>query len=234
MINGILPLNKPAGWTSFDAVDKVRRIARAVTGERKIKVGHSGTLDPMATGVLPIFIGKATKTIDLLKTHDKEYVAGFKLGVKADTLDITGTVLAEQTVNISREQLLETLAGFTGKITQLPPMYSAVKIDGKRLYDLARQGQQVERKPRGAAVYELELIDYTPEAAAGTLRVSCGKGTYIRTLIDDIGTSLNLCGGVMTSLIRTFANGINLAQCYEISDISTDNFPPLLDPENYI
>ena len=233
MINGILPINKPAGWTSFDVVAKIRGIARALTGEKKIKVGHSGTLDPMATGVLPVFIGKATKTIDLMKTHDKAYVAGFKLGTKTDTLDITGDVLSQQECEISKDQLLKTLAAFTGEITQLPPMFSAVKIDGKRLYDLARQGKEVERKPRKAMIYEIELLEYDGKDS-GTLRVSCGKGTYIRTLIDDIGVALNLCGGVMTSLIRTKANGIDISQCHEIADISPESFPPLLNAEDYV
>ena len=233
MINGILPINKPEGWTSFDVVAKVRGMARALTGEKKIKVGHSGTLDPMATGVLPVFIGKATKTIDLLKSQDKEYVAGFKLGMKTDTLDITGDTISEQECEISKEQLLSALASFTGEIEQLPPMYSAVKIDGKRLYDLARQGKEVKREPRKAMIYEIELLEYDGKDS-GIFRVSCGKGTYIRTLIDDIGTALKLCGGVMTSLIRTKANGIDLSQCHEIANISVENFPELLNAENYI
>jgi tRNA pseudouridine 55 synthase len=233
MINGILPINKPEGWTSFDVVAKIRGMARALTGEKKIKVGHSGTLDPMATGVLPVFIGKATKTIDLLKSHDKEYVASFKLGMKTDTLDITGEVLSQQECEISKEQLLATLSSFTGETEQLPPMYSAVKIDGKRLYDLARQGKEVKREPRKAMIYEIELLEYDGKDS-GTLRVFCGKGTYIRTLIDDIGTSLALCGGVMTSLIRTKANGIGISECHEIADISVEQFPELLNAENYI
>lgn len=212
-IAGILPVNKPQGWTSFDVVAKLR-------GVLKIKrLGHAGTLDPMATGVLPVFVGKATKACDILPDTRKAYTAGFKLGIKTDTLDITGRVLEEKPSDISRERLEEVKERFIGEITQLPPMYSAVKVDGKRLYQLAREGRTVERTPRSCTVHSIEMISFDEKAQQGDLNISCEKGTYIRTIIDDIGDALGT-GAVMTSLVRTCSGGFDISGCLTIDEIA--------------
>ena len=166
-------MNKPAGFTSFDVIAKMR-------GVLKIKrLGHAGTLDPMATGVLPVFVGKATKACDILPDHDKTYEAGFKLGVTTDTQDSTGMVQTERSASsVTEEMLLNLLFSFRGDIMQIPPMYSAVSVNGRRLYDLARQGIEVEREARPITVYELELLDYDSTENTGKLRISCSKGTY--------------------------------------------------------
>lgn len=202
-MDGILCINKPEGFTSFDVVAKLRGITQTK------RLGHSGTLDPMATGVLPVFLGTATKSIDLIENHTKRYTAGFRLGETTDTLDITGKVLSKSHSDISREQIEQALAGFRGSITQLPPMYSAVKVNGKRLYALARQGKGAERKPRNAEIFLLDLMDFDSETQQGILDVKCSRGTYIRALIDDLGNMLKV-GGVMTGLIRTEAGCFNL------------------------
>lgn len=204
---GILCINKPSGFTSFDVIAKLRGIL-------KIKrLGHAGTLDPMATGVLPVFVGKATKACDILPDHNKCYEAGFKLGLTTDTQDITGKVLAEHNVTqITRQDIENILTAFRGNIMQIPPMYSAVSVNGKRLYDLARQGIEVEREARPITVYTLELVSYDEKTMTGTMKISCSKGTYIRTLINDIGDALD-CGGIMTSLTRTIACGFHLDDC---------------------
>ena len=202
-MNGVLVINKPMDFTSFDVVAIMRR----VTGERKI--GHLGTLDPNATGVLPLVLGNATKAQDLVVNHDKEYVATFRLGVKTNTLDIWGEVIKEEKTSFSKEDILKILPRFTGEIQQIPPMYSAVKVDGKRLYDLARDGKEVERKARPVTVYKLSLTDFDEESQQGTLKIKCSKGTYVRTLIDDIGDTLGSFG-VMTSLARTNACGYSI------------------------
>ena len=221
-MNGVLVINKPMDFTSFDVVAIMRR----VTGERKI--GHLGTLDPNATGVLPLVLGNATKAQDLVVNHDKEYVATFRLGVKTNTLDIWGEVIKEEKTSFSKEDILKILPRFTGEIQQIPPMYSAVKVDGKRLYDLARDGKEVERKARPVTVYELSLTDFDEESQQGTLKIKCSKGTYVRTLIDDIGDTLGSFG-VMTSLVRTNACG------YSIDDaISLEKARELTDFKDYI
>ena len=221
-MNGVLVINKPMDFTSFDVVAIMRR----VTGERKI--GHLGTLDPNATGVLPLVLGNATKAQDLVVNHDKEYVATFRLGVKTNTLDIWGEVIKEEKTSFSKEDILKILPRFTGEIQQIPPMYSAVKVDGKRLYDLARDGKEVERKARPVTVYELSLTDFDEESQQGTLKIKCSKGTYVRTLIDDIGDTLGSFG-VMTSLVRTNACG------YSIDDaISLEKAREMTDFKDYI
>ena len=207
--NGILIIDKPEGFTSFDVCARLRRIA----GQKKI--GHTGTLDPMATGVMVILLGSATRAAELIPVHDKRYVAGFRLGMTTDTLDITGTVQTTSEANVSREQMEDILAQFRGDIMQLPPMYSAVHSDGRRLYELAREGKTVERTARQVSILSLELLDYDPQTASGTLDVSCSKGTYIRSLIDDIGSALG-CGGVMTTLRRTEACGFTLSEAITI------------------
>lgn len=202
-MDGIIVINKPKDFTSFDVVAVMRKL----TCEKK--AGHTGTLDPMATGVLPLLFGNGTKAQSLLPDSDKSYIAGFQLGLTTDTLDITGTITSQKEVNVSKEQLLSVLDNFRGDIMQLPPMYSAVQKDGKRLYDLARQGIEVQRDKRQVSVYTLELLEYDEKTFSGKLDVTCSKGTYIRSLIDDIGEKLG-CGGIMTDLCRRAACGFTL------------------------
>ena len=209
-VNGLLLIDKPTDFTSFDVCAVVRGMLRTK------KVGHSGTLDPMATGVLPILVGSATRALDLIPSHDKTYVAGFRLGVTTDTLDITGKVLSEQHADVPEQPLRDVLHSFTGDIMQVPPMYSAVSVGGKKLYDLAREGVEVEREARHVTVYALTLDRYDRETAEGVITVSCSKGTYIRTLIDDVGRALG-CGAVLTSLRRTEASGFTVEQCMTLS-----------------
>ncbi len=211
--NGIVILYKDQDWTSFDAVAK----ARGILATRK--VGHAGTLDPLATGVLPLFLGRATKAINMQIVKDKEYVATFKLGTRTDSGDILGTVLAEKEVHVSRRELLEEMENFKGEITQYPPMFSAVKVNGQPLYKLARQGVTIDRKPRTAIIKELELVqDDTLPKNNYKIRVVCSEGTYIRTLIDDMGEVLG-CGAVMTSLCRTSACGYKIEEAVSISQL---------------
>ncbi len=212
-MNGVIILDKPEGFTSFDAVAVMRKI----THEKKI--GHTGTLDPMATGVLPILLGKGTKCSDLLPDTDKEYSASFKLGVKSDTLDSTGKILEEHYEKISLEALQSTLVVFRGEIEQIPPMYSAVQVGGVRLYDLARKGIEVERKSRKVNISLLRLDNYDETSGEGELTVRCSKGTYIRTLIDDIARSLSLCGGIMTALRRTRACGFGIDDALSLDEL---------------
>ncbi len=206
MADGILLIDKPADFTSFDVVAKARGILKTR------RIGHAGTLDPMATGVLPLFIGAATKACDILPDSDKAYEASFALGVTTDTLDSTGTVLSRCEAKIAKAQVAQVLPRFTGDILQLPPMYSAVSVGGKRLYELARQGVAVERAPRQVTVHELTLLSFDESTQSGTLLVRCGKGTYVRTICHDLGAALG-CGGVMTSLRRTMAAGFPLSSC---------------------
>lgn len=203
-MTGVLILDKPADFTSFDAVAVCRRLCH----ERKI--GHTGTLDPMATGVLPLLLGKATRAASLLEDTDKEYEAGFRLGVSTDTEDSTGKVLETSDTPVSRELLESLLPRFRGEIMQVPPMYSAVSKDGKRLYELARKGIEVERDARPVTIFKLELMEYHEETREGKLTVSCSKGTYIRTLIADLAKAAGSLG-VMTALRRTKACGFTLA-----------------------
>lgn len=209
---GIICVNKPADFTSFDVIAKMRGILKMK------RLGHAGTLDPMATGVLPVFAGRAAKACDILPDHDKSYRAGFRLGVTTDTQDSTGTVVSESNTDVSRTELLAVLENFRGEIEQIPPMYSAVSVNGKRLYELARQGMDVERPARKVTVYSLELLDYDGETRCGTLEISCSKGTYIRTVISDVGDALG-CGGIMTSLVRTKACGFSLEDCVTIEQL---------------
>ncbi len=210
-MTGIIPLKKGENITSFFAVNKVRRLV----GEKK--AGHTGTLDPNATGVLPIAMGGATRFIELLPTHKKAYKATFKTGFRTDTLDIWGTVTETFEKSVSFDEVLKATEGFKGEIMQLPPMYSALKKDGVRLYELARQGKEVERTPRKCEIYQLSV----EEIADGeySLYCECSAGTYIRTLIDDIGSVLGT-GAVMTSLERTFACGVSIEDCYTLEELS--------------
>ena len=203
-MNGILILDKPQGFTSFDAVAVLRGLAR------EKKIGHTGTLDPMATGVLPVLLGRAAKALNFLPDTDKEYTAAFRLGERRDTGDITGQVVEERPVEADRADLEGALAAFRGEITQIPPMYSALKRDGKKLYELARAGKEVERAPRPVTIHALEVVEQTGPNCY-TLRVRCSKGTYVRTLCHDIGAALG-CGGCMSALRRTEAAGFSLAE----------------------
>ena len=205
-MDGVIAVDKPAGFTSFDVIAVIRRL----TGQRK--TGHTGTLDPNATGVLPVLLGSATKAQDIIVNHDKRYTADFRLGVTTDTLDIWGRVTGESGKTASRAQTEALLPRFTGEIEQIPPMYSAVQKNGQRLYDLARKGIVVERDSRRVTVYSLSLLDFDEESQTGRLDIACSKGTYVRTLIDDLGAALGT-GAVMTALRRTEACGYCLDDC---------------------
>ncbi len=209
-LNGILVLNKPKGYTSHDAVNVVRKLL----GTRK--VGHTGTLDPNAEGVLPICVGKSTKACDMITFSDKEYIAGVKLGITTDTYDIWGSVRQTKDVNVTREMLAETVREFMGDIMQIPPMYSAIKQNGKKLYELARQGVEVERAPRKVTIYDCEIMDFSDDTF--TLRVRCSKGTYIRSLCHDIGKVLG-CGACMTSLVRTKSSVFDIDEAITFEQI---------------
>lgn len=195
----------------MDVCAKIRGILR------EKRVGHGGTLDPMATGVLPVFVGQATKAVEFAENSRKEYGAGLRLGLVTNTQDTAGETLETHPAAVSREELEEILGRFRGNILQVPPMYSAVKIQGKRLYELARRGQEVERKPRSVTIYDLELLEREGEAD-WRLRCVCSKGTYIRTLCHDIGQALG-CGGCMSALRRTVAAGFTLADAVTLEDV---------------
>ncbi|MBO5896367.1 MAG: tRNA pseudouridine(55) synthase TruB [Clostridia bacterium] len=209
-MTGIIPLKKGMDITSFFAVNKLRRIA-----EEK-KAGHTGTLDPNATGVLPVALGGATRFIELLPTHVKEYEARFRLGVETDTLDIWGQVTKTCDKDVEPQQVEELAEQFTGEIMQLPPMYSAIRKDGVRLYELARQGKEVERTPRKCTIYQLKIQHIEGRDYALTCR--CSAGTYIRTLISDIGDAVGT-GAVMTALSRTYACGVSIDDCYTLEEL---------------
>lgn len=216
--SGVILIDKPSGFTSFDVIAVLRGVLR----ERRL--GHTGTLDPMATGVLPVLVGKATRAADILPENEKSYRAGFALGYSTDTLDITGEVVKRSGKTASREEILTALDSFRGVITQLPPMYSAVQVGGRRLYDLARQGVSVERTPRRVEVYSAELIGFDESAQSGELEISCSKGTYIRSIIDDLGELLGT-GGVMTALTRTSSQGFGLSECVTLDEIKKMSDP---------
>lgn len=192
-MNGIVIVDKPQDWTSQDVTARLRR----VFGTRRI--GHGGTLDPMATGVLPVFVGRATRCVAFFEHAEKTYETNLKLGITTDTEDMTGTVLSTSEVHITRQQVDAVLAAFRGEILQIPPMYSALKVNGQKLCDLARKGREVERQPRPITIHELTLLELGADTLR--LRVRCSKGTYIRTLCKDIGSALG-CGGCMQALRR--------------------------------
>lgn len=208
-MNGVLILDKPRDFTSFDAV----AVLRGLTHEKKI--GHTGTLDPLATGVLPLLLGRAAKAADLLPDTDKEYRASFRLGERRDTGDITGRILERSDAPVSRESLENALALFRGEIDQVPPMYSAVSVNGKRLYELARKGLEVERAPRRVTVSRLELCAYDEDRREGVLFAACSKGTYIRTLIEDVARAAGSLG-CMTGLRRERACGFTLEDAFSM------------------
>ena len=195
-MNGIVIIDKPQGWTSQDVTARLRRVFSTR------RIGHGGTLDPMATGVLPVFVGRATRGVEFFEHAEKTYETVLRLGLTTDTEDISGTVLTEQEANVTGEQLEEVLQKFRGEILQVPPMYSALKVGGQKLVDMARKGKTVERQPRPITIHELTLLGM--EAEGIRLQVRCSKGTYIRTLCKDIGEALG-CGGCMAALRRVQA-----------------------------
>ena len=223
MPDGILIIDKPAGWTSMDVCAKLRGILR------EKRIGHAGTLDPMATGVLPVFVGRATKAVQFAENGRKEYRAVLKLGTVTDTQDTTGAVLEAHPVTVGADEVRAALEHFTGELLQLPPMYSALKVNGQKLYDLARQGKTVERKPRAITVYELELLEQSaPDEFA--LRVVCSKGTYIRTLCHDLGQALG-CGGCMAALRRIQAGEYTIREAVPLQVLlDADDPAPFLRP----
>lgn len=210
MIDGILNVYKEKGYTSHDVVARLRGIVK------QKKIGHTGTLDPDAVGVLPVCLGKATKVADMLTDSEKEYKAELLLGIQTDTQDISGRVLSEHSVSVSAEEVICAIRSFIGKYEQIPPMYSALKVNGKKLYEYAREGIEIERKSREVNIYEIQIrkVDL-PEV---TILVRCSKGTYIRTLCHDIGEKLG-CGGCMKSLIRTETSGYHLADAKKLDEI---------------
>lgn len=209
-MNGILLIDKADGWTSSDVVIKLKGVLR----ERR--VGHSGTLDPMATGLLAVFVGRATRAVEFAEAHDKRYTAGLRLGVTTDTQDVTGSVLRSCQANVAEDELKAVLTRFTGELEQIPPMYSAIKINGQKLYDIARRGGEVERRPRHITVSGISVVGRSGNDFV--LDISCSKGTYIRTLCNDIGDALG-CGGCMSSLRRTAAGDFSVSQAYTIDEV---------------
>ena len=213
-MNGILIVDKPPDWTSQDVCAKLR----GACSTRRI--GHGGTLDPMATGVLPVFVGRATRAAEFSENAVKKYRAGVKPGITTDTQDTTGNNLTETSANVTKEDILRVIPNFIGEIEQIPPMYSAIKIGGKKLYELARKGVEVERKARKITIYDISVGDDL------SLTVTCSKGTYIRTLVSDIGASLG-CGAAMSSLRRLAAGDFDISEAHPLSDI-------LADPAGYL
>lgn len=209
-MNGILLIDKPSGWTSSDVVAKLRGILH----ERRI--GHSGTLDPMATGLLVVFVGRATRAVEFAESHEKRYRAGLRLGLVTDTQDTTGTPVGGMPRSVSQEELEAVLPRFRGELQQLPPMYSAIKVKGQKLYEIARRGGEVERKPRCVTIRELRICG--TEGEHFLLDVTCSKGTYVRTLCHDIGEALG-CGGCMSSLRRLGAGEFSLENAYSLQQV---------------
>ncbi len=226
MTTGILVVDKPTDWTSHDVVAKLRGVFK------EKRIGHAGTLDPMATGVLPVFLGRATRVVEFATETKKEYIAGLKLGVTTDTQDTTGTILSESAVNVTLSQLEAVLPLFRGDIQQIPPMYSAIKIQGKKLYELARKGKEIARPPRPITIHELEILLESCEKNVFFLRIICSKGTYVRTICHDIGQVLG-CGGVMSSLRRTEAAGFTLQQAHTMEEIMEHTNQLLLPVDSY-
>ena len=221
-MNGLVLLDKPQGLTSFTAASIMKR----AYGTKR--VGHTGTLDPLATGVLPVLVGRATRLCSYILESDKRYVASVKLGITTDTLDITGKVLTETTPKVTKEQLIDALEKFKGTISQVPPMYSAIRVDGKHLYDIAREGGEVERAAREVTIHKIELLSFSGEEF--TIDVTCSKGTYIRTLADDIGKALG-CGATMSSLRRVETAGFKIEDCTDPDIVKLDPEKYLLSPE---
>ena len=219
-MNGIVIIDKPQGWTSQDVTARLRRVFNTR------RIGHGGTLDPMATGVLPVFVGRATRGVEFFEHAEKTYEAVLRLGIATDTEDITGTVLEEKEVSLSEADFLEVLPKFRGKIQQIPPMYSALKVNGQKLCDLARKGREVERQPREIEIFKLECLEFAGSEAR--LLVHCSKGTYIRTLCKDIGAALG-CGGCMAALRRVTAGEYTLDEAVSLQTLLETE-----EPEQYL
>ncbi|MBQ3505052.1 MAG: tRNA pseudouridine(55) synthase TruB [Oscillospiraceae bacterium] len=219
-MNGIVIVDKPQGWTSQDVTARLRRVFNTR------RIGHGGTLDPMATGVLPVFVGRATRGVEFFEHAEKTYETVLRLGLTTDTEDVTGKELERKEVHISETEFSAILPRFRGKIEQIPPMYSALKVDGQKLCDLARKGREVERKPRSIEIFELELLEFTGETAR--VRVRCSKGTYIRTLCKDIGEALG-CGGCMEALRRIQAGEYTIGEAVPLQTLLDTQ-----EPENYL
>lgn len=215
-MNGIVIVDKPAGWTSQDVVSKLRGVFHTR------RIGHGGTLDPMATGVLPVFVGRATRGVEFFEHAEKTYEAILQLGITTDTEDITGTVLKTHPVDVTQEQLHAVLDRFRGEISQIPPMYSAIKVNGQKLYDLARKGISVQRQPRRVTIHRLECLSFSGDSAR--LLVHCSKGTYIRTLCSEIGEALG-CGGCMAQLRRVRAGAYTIENAVSL-DVLTQSEAP--------
>ena len=219
-MNGIVIVDKPQGWTSQDVTARLRRVFNTR------RIGHGGTLDPMATGVLPVFVGRATRGVEFFEHAEKTYETVLRPGITTDTEDITGTVLSERDAFVTGEMLEAVLPRFRGEILQVPPMYSALKVNGQKLYDLARKGKEVERQPRPITIHELTLLGMDAEGIR--LRVRCSKGTYIRTLCKDIGEALG-CGGCMAALRRVQAGEYTSAEAVPLQTLLETE-----DPEQYL
>ena len=215
-MDGIVIIDKPQDWTSQDVTARLRRVYQTR------RIGHGGTLDPMATGVLPVFVGRATRAVEFFEHAEKTYETVLQLGITTDTEDITGQVLTRQPVCVTEEQVRKALDAFRGEIQQVPPMYSALKVNGQKLYDLARKGQQVERKPRPVTIHELDLLEFSGQQLR--LRVRCSKGTYIRTLCKDIGQALG-CGGTMAALRRVQAGRYTIDQAVPLDELLASDQP---------
>ncbi|MHC6179628.1 tRNA pseudouridine(55) synthase TruB [Clostridium sp. JNZ X4-2] len=220
-MNGILNINKPTGITSFDVVRKIKSLSK------NKKVGHAGTLDPIASGVLPVCIGGATKFVDYIMKNEKVYLADMKLGVRTDTYDREGTVIDTSDFNLREMDIKSVLLSFQGEIEQIPPMYSAIKIKGKRLYDLARQGIEVEREKRKITIYDIDIVDI--KLPHLVFKVRCSKGTYIRSLCDDMGNKLN-CGAIMWDLKRISTGNFHISDSINLKDLSTENISQHIAP----
>ncbi len=219
-MNGIVIIDKPSGWTSQDVTARLRRVFNTR------RIGHGGTLDPMATGVLPVFVGRATRGVEFFEHAEKTYEATLRLGLTTDTEDITGTVLEEKEINTSDAEFLEVLSRFRGKIQQIPPMYSALKVNGQKLCDLARKGREVARQPREIEILKLECLDFSGNTAR--LLVHCSKGTYIRTLCKDIGAACG-CGGCMEGLRRVTAGEYTIQEAVPLAELLETT-----EPEKYL
>ena len=219
-MNGIVIVDKPQEWTSQDVTARLRRVFNTR------RIGHGGTLDPMATGVLPVFVGRATRGVEFFEHAEKTYEAVLQLGLTTDTEDTSGAVLEQKEVSLTEEEFLSVLPRFRGKILQVPPMYSALKINGQKLVDLARKGKTVERQPREIEIFELTCLEFTGTTAR--LRVQCSKGTYIRTLCKDIGEALG-CGGCMAALRRVQAGEYTIAEAVPLMELLETN-----EPEKYL
>ena len=215
-MNGIVIVDKPRDWTSQDVTARLRRVFNTR------RIGHGGTLDPMATGVLPVFVGRATRGVEFFEHAEKTYEAVLQLGLTTDTEDVTGTVLESREVSLTEQEFLDILPKFRGEIQQVPPMYSALKVNGQKLCDLARQGKTVERQPRTITIHKLECLEFSGDTVR--LLVHCSKGTYIRTLCKDIGEALG-CGGCMKSLRRVTAGEYTIAEAVPLQTLLETEAP---------